>query len=104
MTIDPARTRSSARAPRTRSASSGGPDRAASGEPARRLILVAEETASRWPLGRIIGAGMLAVGIVLIAAIVVGAVMLNDLSRDRSEVVNTIDPAASTARSCTPPC
>ena len=93
MTIDPARTRSSARAASARTAP-GGPGRPASGEPARRLILVAEETASRWPLGRIIGAGMLAVGIVLVAAIVVGAVMLNDLSRDRSEVVNTIDPAA----------
>jgi signal transduction histidine kinase len=62
--------------------------------PARRLVLAAESAATRWPLGRIIGVGMAALGAVLIAAIAVGAVMLNNLSHDRSEVVNTIDPAA----------
>ncbi len=77
MTIDPARTRSPA-----------------SAESARRLVLAAESAATRWPLGRIIGAGMLALGVVLIAAIVVGAVTLSNLSTSRSDVVNTIDPAA----------
>jgi signal transduction histidine kinase len=61
---------------------------------ARSLAASAESAASRWPLGRIIAVGMLAVGVVLIAAIAIGTVMLNNLSRDRSEVVNTIDPAA----------
>jgi signal transduction histidine kinase len=54
----------------------------------------AEDAASRWPLGRIIGVGMLALGVVLIAAIVVGAVTLSNLSSSRSQVVNKIDPAA----------
>jgi signal transduction histidine kinase len=56
--------------------------------------LIVEDPASRWPLGRIIGASMLAVGLVLIAAIVVGAVTLSNLSTGRNQVVNRIDPAA----------
>jgi signal transduction histidine kinase len=60
----------------------------------RRIPAIAEDAASRWPLGRIMAAGMLALGAVLIAAIVVGALALNALSRDRDRVVNTLDPAA----------
>ncbi len=63
-------------------------------QPRSRIATVAEDAASRWPLGRIIAAGMLALGVVLIAAIVVGSLALNALSSDRSRVVNTLDPAA----------
>ena len=62
--------------------------------PGRRLAAAAEDAASRWPLGRIIAAGMLALGVVLVAAIVVAAVALNKLGSDRDRVVNTLDPAA----------
>jgi signal transduction histidine kinase len=55
---------------------------------------MAEDAASRWPLGRIIGAGLLALGVVLVAAIVVGALALGAFSRDRNLVVDTLDPAA----------
>jgi signal transduction histidine kinase len=61
---------------------------------ARRLPGPADEIASRWPLGRIIGVGMLVLGVVLIASIVVAAVSLSSLSDSRSRVVNTLDPAA----------
>ena len=57
-------------------------------------LAAAEDAASRWPLGRIIGVGMAALGAVLIAAIVVGAVTLNSLSASRAQVVSKIDPAA----------
>jgi len=59
-----------------------------------RIPTAAEDAASRWPLGRIIAAGMLGLGVVLIAAIVVGALALNALSNDRDRVVSTLDPAA----------
>jgi signal transduction histidine kinase len=60
----------------------------------RRIAAVAEDAASRWPLGRIMAAGMLALGAVLIAAIVVGSLALNALTHDRDRVVNSLDPAA----------
>jgi|HubBroStandDraft_6_1064221.scaffolds.fasta_scaffold15998_4 signal transduction histidine kinase len=56
--------------------------------------LAAEDAASRWPLGRIIGAGMLALGLVVLAAIIAGALALHDLSASRAKVVAKIDPAA----------
>ena len=99
MTIDPVRTRR-AGAPSAETAASGGQTPAGGssgrpgGDPARRLVLAAERTAGRWPLGRIIGVGMAALAVVLIAAIAAGAVMLNNLNRDRGAVVTTIDPAA----------
>jgi signal transduction histidine kinase len=59
-----------------------------------RIATAAEDAASRWPLGRIIAVAMLALGAVLIAAIVVGSLALNTLSSNRDRVVNTLDPAA----------
>jgi signal transduction histidine kinase len=56
--------------------------------------LVVEDPASRWPLGRIIAVGMLALGLVLVAAIAVGAATLSNLGAGRDRVVNQIDPAA----------
>jgi signal transduction histidine kinase len=55
---------------------------------------VAETPGNRWPLGRIIATGMLTLGLVLVAAVVVGALALNDLSSARSRLVSTLDPAA----------
>ena len=78
MTSDPARTRS--------------PGQRRAGPPPWWSLR--QSAASRWPLGRIIGAGMLALGVVLIAAIVVGAVTLSNLSTAAPQVVDTIDPAA----------
>jgi signal transduction histidine kinase len=60
----------------------------------RRIPVISEDAASRWPLGRIVAAGMLALGAVLVAAIIVGSLALNTLTSDRSRVVNTLDPAA----------
>ena len=56
--------------------------------------LMVEDPASRWPLGRIIGAAMLTVGLVLLAAIALGGVTLGNLNAGRSQVVEQIDPAA----------
>jgi signal transduction histidine kinase len=56
--------------------------------------MIVEDPASRWPLGRIIGAAMLVVGLVLVAAIAIGAVTLSKLSAGRDQVANKIDPAA----------
>jgi signal transduction histidine kinase len=58
-----------------------------------RLLMV-EDPASRWPLGRIIGAAMLIVGVVLLGAIALGAVTLGNLSAGRSQLADQIDPAA----------
>jgi signal transduction histidine kinase len=58
-----------------------------------RLAIV-EDAASRWPLGRIIGVAMLGLGLVLLAAIVIGALALGNLSGSRSQVVTKLDPAA----------
>ncbi len=60
----------------------------------RRLTTAAEDAASRWPLGKIVAAGLLGLGAVLIAVIIVGSLALNALSLNRDRVVNTLDPAA----------
>jgi signal transduction histidine kinase len=64
------------------------------GRPPLAFGRLAEDAASRWPLGRIIGVGMLALGLVLVAAIVIGAVTLSNQSASRTDVVQKIDPAA----------
>ena len=70
------------------------PDSGRPGRPPLAIGRLAEDAASRWPLGRIIGVGMLALGIVLVAAIVIGAVTLSTLSTSRADVAQKIDPAA----------
>ncbi len=55
---------------------------------------MAEEAASRWPLGRIAGVGTLLVGLFSLAAIVIGVLAFNGLSNARGRVVDTLDPAA----------
>jgi signal transduction histidine kinase len=101
MTTDPASSGGGARPPSRASGAtavrgqpSAGQLLASPASPARRLAATAEDAASRWPLGRIIGAGMLALGLVLVAAIVVAAVALSNLGTDRNRVVSTLDPAA----------
>jgi signal transduction histidine kinase len=63
-----------------------------SGSGLRRVIV--EDAASRWPLGRIIAAGMATLITLLAAAVVVGAVAIGSLNSARNRVVNVIDPAA----------
>lgn len=53
-----------------------------------------DDAARRWPLGRIIGAALIALTIVLLAAIATGALALRTLSNDRDRVVRILDPAA----------
>ncbi|MGH3301440.1 MAG: sensor histidine kinase [Streptosporangiaceae bacterium] len=48
----------------------------------------------RWPLGRIIGVAMAAVGAVLIAAIVFSSFAIGGLDSARGRVVDVLDPAA----------
>jgi signal transduction histidine kinase len=66
----------------------------AAGVHARRLAAIAEDAASRWPLGRIATVGTILIGLLSVAAIVIGAVTLNSLSQARDRVVNVLDPAA----------
>jgi signal transduction histidine kinase len=47
-----------------------------------------------WPFGRIIGVGVLIVGLFSLLAIGVGGTALADLNTARGRVVNTLDPAA----------
>jgi signal transduction histidine kinase len=69
------------------------PGSATGGEPARRLATAAEEAASRWPLGRILGVGVAAIFILALAAIIVGATALANLSSRRDRLIDTIEPA-----------
>ena len=55
----------------------------------------AEGAGNRWPLGRIIAIAMLTLGLVLVAAVVIGAIALGNLSSARSRVVDVLDPAAT---------
>ena len=68
-------------------------EQGAGGQP-RRLAAIAEDAASRWPLGRIATVGTVLIGLLSVAAIVIGAVSLNSLSQARGRVVNVLDPAA----------
>jgi signal transduction histidine kinase len=55
---------------------------------------VAARFSGGWPLGRIIGVGVLVATLFSLLAIIVGGVALADLASARSRVVNTLDPAA----------
>jgi signal transduction histidine kinase len=55
---------------------------------------VADGAGNRWPLGRIIAVAMVTLGVVLLAAVVIGAIALDNLSSARNRVVSTLDPAA----------
>src|SRR5215472_5625594 len=62
-------------------------------EPERPAAFAAR-FAGGWPLGRIIGVGILIAGLFSVLAIVVGAVALTNLNSARSQVVDTLDPAS----------
>src|SRR5215469_188677 len=47
-----------------------------------------------WPLGRIIGVGVVIAGLFSVLAIVIGGAALTSLNDARSQVVDTLDPAA----------
>jgi len=51
-------------------------------------------TARRWPLSRIVGAGVLGLLLFSVAAVVAGGLALVSLHNARTRVVNAIDPAA----------
>jgi signal transduction histidine kinase len=59
----------------------------------RRLAII-EDPGSRWPLGRIIAAGMTTLIALLTAAIVVGALAISAADAARNRVVNVLSPAA----------
>jgi len=62
-----------------------------------RTRLAAARFTGGWPLGRIIGAGVLVAGLFSILAIVVGGAALANLNSTRGQVVDTLDPAATNA-------
>jgi signal transduction histidine kinase len=70
-----------------------GPGGTASTGP-ERMRAVAARFSGGWPLGRIIGAGVLVAALLSLLAIIVGGLALADLSGARGRVVHTIDPAA----------
>jgi signal transduction histidine kinase len=80
-------------APRTRASGYTASTRPAS-DSARRFAAAAEAAASRWPLGRITGATIVAMALFCMIAIAVAGTSLADLGSDRSRVDNVLDPAA----------
>jgi signal transduction histidine kinase len=91
MTADPASApgdQQAAARPRHRQRRSVG----GSGSARRRAIV--EDAGSRWPLGRIIAAGMATLITLLVAAVVVGGIALAGIDSARNRVVNVLDPAA----------
>jgi signal transduction histidine kinase len=59
-----------------------------------RTRAVAARFTGGWPLGRIIGAGVLLAGLFSVLAIVIGGAALANLNSVRGQVVDTLDPAA----------
>jgi signal transduction histidine kinase len=59
-----------------------------------RASAMAARFSGGWPFGRIIGVGLLIVGLFSLLAIGVGGTALTDLNTARVRVVNTLDPAA----------
>src|SRR5215467_5740795 len=59
-----------------------------------RTRAVALRLTGGWPLGRIIGAGVVIAGLFSVLAIVIGGAALTSLNSARSRVVDTLDPAA----------
>jgi signal transduction histidine kinase len=67
-------------------------------ESARRFAAAAELAASRWPLGRITGAAVLAMALFSMIAIALAGTALADLNSARSKVENIIDPASGSGK------
>jgi signal transduction histidine kinase len=80
-------------APATKPGPAGRP-RGLSRPATERASAMAARFAGGWPFGRIIGIGVLAVGLFALLAIGVGGTAMADLGTARDHVVNTLDPAA----------
>jgi signal transduction histidine kinase len=68
------------------------PGPAATGLDRRRAVAL--KLTGGWPLGRIIGVGVLIAGLFSVLAIVIGGAALTGLDSARGRVVDTLDPAA----------
>src|SRR5215469_8320933 len=73
-------------------ASRGSPGPGATGLDRRRAVAL--KLTGGWPLGRIIGVGVLIAGLFSVLAIVIGGAALSGLDSARSRVVDTLSPAA----------
>jgi len=73
-------------------ASRGLPGPGATGLDRRRAVAL--RLTGGWPLGRIIGVGVVIAGLFSVLAIVIGGAALTSLNSARSRVVDTLDPAA----------
>src|SRR5215471_19741931 len=78
--------------PGTTTAAGGPPVPAVTG--LDRTRAVALRLTGGWPLGRIIGAGVVIAGLFSVLAIVIGGTAIASLNDARSQVVDTLDPAA----------
>src|SRR5215467_14783198 len=76
----------------TAAASRGLPGPGATGLDRRRAVAL--RLTGGWPLGRIIGVGVVIAGLFSVLAIVIGGAALTSLNDARSQVVDTLDPAA----------
>src|SRR5215467_4584747 len=73
-------------------ASRGLPGPGATGLDRRRAVAL--RLTGGWPLGRIIGVGVVIAGLFSVLAIVIGGAALTSLNDARGQVVDTLDPAA----------
>jgi signal transduction histidine kinase len=94
MTADPTASARPATAERAATAARHRARRLTGGPGSVRRRAIVEDPGSRWPLGRIIAAGMASLITVLVVAIVVGAIAIGSLDGARNRVVNVLDPAA----------
>ena len=80
--------------PRQRPRIAARPDGAGRASSSERASAMAARFAGGWPFGRILGVGLLIVGLFALLAIGVGGSALADLTTARNHVVTTLDPAA----------
>ena len=59
-----------------------------------RSAATRDPASSPWPLGRVIGAAVLLMGLFSVAAVVVGGLALDHLDNERQRIESTLDPAA----------
>src|SRR5215470_17674533 len=78
--------------PAAAAAGRGLPGSGATGLDRRRTVAL--RLTGGWPLGRIIGVGVVIAGLFSVLAIVIGGAALTSLNSARSRVVDTLDPAA----------
>src|SRR3984957_2328813 len=59
-----------------------------------RSAVTSGQDSTPWPLGRVIGLSVLLMGLVSLAAVVVGVLALDHLDNERQRIESTLDPAA----------